>query len=158
MTSFGAVLDANVLMMAGPRDTLLRAAEAGLYRPYWSERILGEVRRNLIELLTRRGRADPDVAVSYLIDEMCGQFPEAMVEGYEPLIPVMTNEERDRHVLAAAVVCRAQVIVTENLGDFPPPRWSPTGWRRSRWTRSSPTCSIWIRRRWCASSPSKVPT
>ena len=62
MTSFGAVLDANVLLKAGPRDTLLRAAEVGLYRPYWSETILDEVQRNLTDLLARRGRPDPAAA------------------------------------------------------------------------------------------------
>ena len=35
------------------------------------------------------------------------------------LIPSMTNQEKDRHVLAAAVVSDAQVIVTENIRDFP---------------------------------------
>jgi hypothetical protein len=32
----------------------------------------------------------------------------------------MTNEPKDRHVLAAAVRGRADVIVTENIRDFPP--------------------------------------
>lgn len=46
-SSFGAVLDANVLIPAALRDTLLRAAQQGLYSPYWSEMILAEVERNL---------------------------------------------------------------------------------------------------------------
>ncbi len=46
-------------------------------------------------------------------------FEEALVEGYEPLVLHMTNNEKDRHVLAAAVVSGSPVIVTANLKDFP---------------------------------------
>jgi hypothetical protein len=44
-----AVLDASVLFPAAVRDTLLRAAGAGLYQLYWSSDILEEVRRNLVK-------------------------------------------------------------------------------------------------------------
>lgn len=43
-----------------------------------------------------------------------------MVEDYEGLIPAMTNHEKDRHVLAAAVRANAELIVTDNKRDFPP--------------------------------------
>lgn len=119
MSSFGAILDANGLITAGPRDTLLRAAAEGLYRLYWSEEILDEVRRNLIDLLTAKGKPSPMAAADRLIDTIREEFPEALVEGYEDLVPAMTNDEKDRHVLAAAVVAQAQAIVTQNLRDFP---------------------------------------
>ena len=45
-------------------------------------------------------------------------FPEAMVTGHEPLIAAMKNEEKDRHVVAAAVKAGAQVVVTNNLRHF----------------------------------------
>ena len=41
------------------------------------------------------------------------------MEGYEGLISAMTNHPKDRHVLAAAVRCNAEVIVTYNRQDFP---------------------------------------
>jgi hypothetical protein len=41
------------------------------------------------------------------------------VEGHEDLVSAMTNHPKDRHVLAAAVRCTAEVIVTHNLKDFP---------------------------------------
>ncbi len=48
------------------------------------------------------------------------RFPKAIVAGYEQLIPTLDFiDADDRHVLAAAVHCRAQFIVTENLKHFP---------------------------------------
>ncbi len=56
-------------------------------------------------------------------------FPEAMVprQAYERLIPAMANNSKDRHVLAAAVAGRADVIVTFNVSDFPAEACGPYG-------------------------------
>lgn len=46
---------------------------------------------------------------------------DCLVVDYEDLIPVLTLPDLgDRHVLAAASRCGADVIVTFNLDDFPP--------------------------------------
>lgn len=42
------VLDACVLFPMYLRDTLLSTAEAGLYIPYWSQKILDEAMGNLV--------------------------------------------------------------------------------------------------------------
>ena len=97
-----------------PRDTLLRAARAGLYRVYWSEQILDELRRNLVG----NGAMD-ETRTLRLLQEMRRYFPNALVTGHERLIAEMPNHPKDRHVLAAAVQIGAPVIVTENLRDFP---------------------------------------
>ncbi|MBB5825127.1 PIN domain-containing protein [Micromonospora carbonacea] len=52
-------------------------------------------------------------------------FPDAMVGGYESLIDGMTNDPKDRHVLAAAVRANAEVLVTFNIADFPEPALKP---------------------------------
>ena len=39
----------------------------------------------------------------------------------------MTNDEKDRHVLATAVVAGAEHIITSNLGDFPSDATQPHG-------------------------------
>lgn len=45
-------------------------------------------------------------------------FPEGMVEVPEKLVAAMTNHPGDRHVVAAAIVAKAEVIVTYNLKHF----------------------------------------
>jgi hypothetical protein len=44
---------------------------------------------------------------------------EARVEGFETLVALVTNDPGDRHVIAAAVKCGAEAIVTFNLRHFP---------------------------------------
>ncbi len=108
-----AVLDADVLYPLPLRDTLLSAAAAGCFQPRWSAFIVEEATRNLVAdgRLTapkaKRLRATLDL-----------QFEDALVEGYEPLIPVMPNHVKDRHVAACAVQAEAGLIVTSNLKDF----------------------------------------
>lgn len=120
MASFAAVLDACVLIPAALRDTLLRAADAGQYRLIWSMDILAEVQRNLVKQLRLT-----EAQANGLIEAMRAAFPEANATGYEPLIPDMTNEPKDRHVAAVAVASQAQVIVTSNLKDFPATALAP---------------------------------
>src|SRR4051812_35147244 len=112
---FIVVLDANVLFPFTLRDTLLRAAAAGFYQLRWSSNILDETTRNLVATGTM-----PAHNASRLRAIMEREFPEAMVSGHERLIAAMTNDEKDRHVAAAAVKAGAQVIVTSNIKDFVP--------------------------------------
>lgn len=47
-------------------------------------------------------------------------FPEAIVTGYSSLIQaVELHDANDRHVLAAAIQASADLIVTNNIKDFP---------------------------------------
>lgn len=112
---FVVVLDANVLYPVRVRDTLLRFAEAGLYRARWSSDILGEWTRSL---LSRKPGLEENIRSQ--LKQMAAAFPEAMVDDYEDLIPTIAlPDENDRHVLAVAIRAGAQLIVTENLKDFP---------------------------------------
>jgi hypothetical protein len=111
-----AVLDACVLIPMPVADTLLRLAEPpALYEPRWTHQILAEVTRTLI---VRFGKT-PEKAL-YRETARREFFSEAMVRNYEPLIAKMKNHPKDRHVLAAAVACRADYLVIFNLKDFPP--------------------------------------
>lgn len=118
------VLDANVLVPNALRDALLRAVEAGLYEVRWSATTLDEVERTL---LARILAAHPDRAgrVRHLLAAMRAAFPLATVAEDVAVIARLTNDPKDRHVLAAAVQSGARAIVTNNLRDFPPTALRP---------------------------------
>jgi predicted nucleic acid-binding protein len=113
--SIKAVLDANVIYPASIRDTLLRAAQKNLYRIQLTERILEEVRRNLVKNTMSQDKALKLVSIIRRV------FNDGLIprQAYESHIPFMPVNEKDRHVLAAALACKADVIVTQNLKDFP---------------------------------------
>lgn len=112
------MLDANVLISDALRDTLLHAAEAGFYGVRWSASTLIEVERALLNriLADHPERGD---RVQRLLAAMRIAFPAATVSEDQALLDRLTNDPKDRHVLAAAIQSRATVIVTKNLRDFP---------------------------------------
>src|SRR5579872_3136152 len=95
-------------------DTALRLAQRGVYALRWSDRILQEAEKNLIEL----GRFDTE-KIRRRFRVIREQFADAEVTGYMQLIDSMRCDRKDRHVLAAAVRASANQIVTSNLRDFP---------------------------------------
>lgn len=116
MPTFTALYDANVLYPSLLRDLLIRLATTNLFRARWTEQIHDEWTRNLL-------RNRPDLTREQLNRTrqlMNLAVPDCLVEGYEALIPTLTlPHEDDRHVLAAAIRGRADLIVTFNLQDFP---------------------------------------
>lgn len=120
---FLVLLDACVLIPAPLRDTLLRLAEdPRLYLPRWSDAIIDETVRNLQSQIGLSMEK-----TTYLIEQLREHFADAWVTGYAPLIDAMTNDPKDRHVLASAVKCGASVIVTYNKRDFPTSATEPWG-------------------------------
>lgn len=107
---FVAVLDADVLYPQTLRSVLLFAAEHGLYQARWTDRILDEASRNVEAKYPGAGSSFTRVREA---------FDDALVTDYEALESAMTNNPKDRHVLAAAVACGAQLIVTRNIKDYP---------------------------------------
>ena len=111
-----ALLDANALYPAELRSFLMYLAIPGVYRAKWSKNIHEEWMSSLL-------RNRPDLTRTQLErtrELMDKNAPDALVTGYESLIlSLHLPDENDRHVLAAAIQCKASVIVTNNLKDFP---------------------------------------
>lgn len=111
---FPIIVDANVLAGALTRNIILSLAEAGLFRPYWSSRILDEFERYCAK---RTGSADNAKKQRQRIE---AAFPEALVINIDDIEKGLDlPDPDDRHVLAAAIKVKADIIVTENVRDFP---------------------------------------
>lgn len=117
MASFTALYDACVLYPAPLRDVLMQLALTDLYRAKWSHMIHGEWMRNLLH-------NRPDLTRERLErtrERMDAHTRDCLVIGFEDLIDALDlPDPDDRHVLAAAIHGRADVIVTDNLPHFPP--------------------------------------
>ena len=124
MATFTVIYDANVLWPNTVRDLLIRVAQARLVRARWTDQILDETFRTL---LAKRPDLVPDrlVRTRTLMNKA---IPDVLVSGYEPLIRILElPDPDDRHVLAAAIKAGAQMIVTDDKGDFPADRLAPWG-------------------------------
>lgn len=124
MAVFRAFYDANVLYPSELRNLLMYLALTGLFQAKWSAAVHEEWISSLL-------RKRPDLSreklerVRMLMDK---HATDALVTGYEDLIPgLCLPDPADRHVLAAAIRGRADVIVTMNLKDFPPEVLAPLG-------------------------------
>ena len=116
MSQHRALLDANVLYPAPLRDILLQLAVMDVFQAKWT----AEIHREWIEALLRNDPQRDRAALERTRDLMDRATRDSLVTGYERLISALTlPDPDDRHVLAAAIVGRCDVIVTQNLKDFP---------------------------------------
>lgn len=116
MSRYTALLDANVLYPAPLRDVFLQLAVSDLFKARWS----ADIHREWIQAILRNDPGRDRAALERTRDLMDRATRDSLVSGYEPLIPALTlPDPDDRHVLAAAIVGRCDVIVTQNLKDFP---------------------------------------
>ena len=112
-----ALFDANVFFGAALRSLVMQTASSRVYMARWSDSIheewIAAVQKERREI--DRGALD---RVRRLMDR---SVPDALVTGYEHLIPMLElPDAEDRHILAAALTCQADYLVTFNEGDFPP--------------------------------------
>jgi DNA-binding transcriptional ArsR family regulator len=114
---FVVLYDACVLHPAPLRDLLVRLGLTGLVQAKWTEQILEECFRSIAQ-------RHPDLTPQRLERSrrlLSEAIPDCQVTGYEALVEGLTGlpDPDDRHVVAAAIRCGAQAIVTFNLKDFP---------------------------------------
>ncbi|SPH18064.1 hypothetical protein DEA8626_01594 [Defluviimonas aquaemixtae] len=110
-----ALLDACVLYPTVLREILIGVAQAGLYSPLWSDRILEEWARATVKL----GPGAETIARGE-IAALRAVFPRATVPPRDGLeARLWLPDPADIHVLAAAISGQADVIVTFNAADFP---------------------------------------
>ncbi|SDK71105.1 RSP_2648 family PIN domain-containing protein [Paracoccus chinensis] len=110
-----AVLDACVLYPTVLREILIGAADAGLYQPLWSARILDEW-RHAAARLGPDGAAVAGAEIALLrAAHPAAEAPDdgTLAAGFDWPDPA------DRHVAEAALASGADMIVTANLRDFP---------------------------------------
>jgi predicted nucleic acid-binding protein len=108
-------LDACVLFPTVMREMLLGAAAIGAFQPVWSARILEEWAR-----ATRRLPAGAEAHARGEIAAMRARWPEAEVAPLPEFVETLSlPDPDDRHVLAAAIVGGAEVLLTLNRSDFP---------------------------------------
>ncbi len=118
------VYDACVLYPAPLRSFLMYLALTDLYRARWTNEIHEEWMRNVQQDYPGFTRLQAEK----IRDLMNKHVLDCLVHDYEALIPtLMLPDEDDRHVLAAAIRCGAEVIVTFNLKDFPAKILRPHG-------------------------------
>src|ERR1700682_5051434 len=122
-----AVYDACVLYPNFLRDFLVRLAIHGRGRGVLRVKWTGRIHREWIGAVLRQ-RPELGVALKRTRQLMDCHVRGCRVRGYQRWEQRLTlPDEDDRHVLAAALACVADVIVTFNTRDFPPATLAPFG-------------------------------
>ncbi|MFV0428949.1 MAG: hypothetical protein ACK5KO_05950 [Arachnia sp.] len=108
-----AFLDATVLFPATLADTLLRAADAELYAPCWTDAVLADLRHSL----AHRGGL-PVEAVERRASGIRESFPAALVNGSGIREEHLECHPRGKANLAAALRGHCDTLVTFDERDF----------------------------------------
>ncbi|WP_425843754.1 PIN domain-containing protein [Agrococcus sp. TSP3-2-1] len=117
-----ALLDTCALWPSRQRDFLLSLAVENVYRPMWSDVTLEELEYHEAEKLRDRGTSaeEAEQRAAALLKRMCDAFSGATIDTWATIRPVGLPDPDDEHVVAAAIIGGADVIVTDNVRDFPP--------------------------------------
>ena len=124
MATTAAILDANVLFSARLRDLFVQLAVSGLYRAKWTVTIHKEWMCALED-------ARPDISrdrIERTRDLIDRAVADCLVTRYKSLAKSLNlPDQQDNHVLAAAIKGRCDIIITQNIRDFPAAALDPHG-------------------------------
>jgi hypothetical protein len=122
-----AIFDACVLYPFHLRNIVVQAAVDRLVEARWTDAIHDEWIRSLVA-------SAPSIPMERLQVTrrlMDKALPAAMVRGYEHRVSAVDlPDPSDRHVVAAAIVAGASIILTWNVRDFPSKALRKVGLRR----------------------------
>ena len=114
--AFIVVYDACVLYPAPLRDLLVWVGMTGMVQVKWTNEILDECFRAILD---KKPELSPE-RLERTRTLMNRAVRDVLVEGYEGIVEALElPDPNDRYVLAAAIRCGAQAIVTSNLKHFP---------------------------------------
>src|SRR2546425_176822 len=116
MANYKVVYDACVLYPAPLRDFLVELAATSLFQAYWTDDIqeewISSVLQNRSDLSRERLERTKEL--------MNNSVRDCIITDHQDLISSLNlPDPGDRHVLAAAIRCGADAIITFNLSDFP---------------------------------------
>ena len=111
---FTCMLDTNVIYPIEIRDIIFWFAHYNMFTLKWSDHIFDE----WVAVMRRKNISDSEIRKR--ISNAREAFPDANVENYHGLMDMINlPDEKDKHVLAAAIKANADIIVTNNLKHFP---------------------------------------
>ena len=110
------VLDTCVLIPTPIRVILLGLAERDLFFPLWSKKIINEW-----EFFIGNNRKEFVDSTRIEILLMTSKWNSSIIRD-DPILEstLFLPDKNDRHVLATAITGQAEVLLTNNLKDFPP--------------------------------------
>lgn len=116
MSNFTVIYDANVLYPSPLRSILIYLGLTDLFRVRWTMEIHEEWIRNLLKNRSDLIRENLEKRRDLMIEAI----QDSVVTEYESFIDsLILPDLGDRHVLAAAIKSNSELIITNNLKDFP---------------------------------------
>ena len=109
------LLDTCILYPRILRNIFLDIASQNLFLPFWSDEIINEWK-----YICNKKNKEKFSELNIEILLLNARWPNSCVSiNDDHLNKIFLPDINDRHVLLAAITCKANIILTENIKDFP---------------------------------------